>query len=368
MKLNLMSSEISQPHGLENNGQINEASQSFSVEKDGAEEKEWESYLDLFEDASLYQSWSYGRNFPGGRLMSHIVLRKNGEVRAVAQARILTIPLLQRGISYVFMGPLWKRKGFSPDKRILSEMLRVLNNEYVKRRKLLLRVVPVGFDAEEGIEEIFNCAHYRKNESYIPQRTLIVDLEPSVQEIRSRFHHKWRNRLNVAERNGLEVFQGTSENLFRMFKRLYEELLQMKEIPVHSDIENFIKIQGNLPQRHKMHVLICQSNGRAVAGLVGSLIGNTGICLLSAANSEGRELLGTYLLQWELLRWLKEQGAKSYDLGGIDPEKNPGGYRFKAGLSGRDVRFPGQFESCWSMSSRIIVNTGEYLRRRKKKL
>lgn len=365
MKLNSTSSAASSHHDFEKKGQIKGEAGSFTVEKDNVDAEKWESYLDLFEDASLYQSWSYGRNFPGGRMMSHIVLKKDGEVRAVVQARILTVPLLQRGIAYIFMGPLWKRRGFPADKKILSEMLRAVSSEYVKKRKLLLRIVPGELNEED--EDIFKIAHYRKNEAYIPQRTLIVDLEPSIQEIRSRFHHKWRNRLNVAERNGLEVLGGTSEDLFRMFKQLYEELLQMKEIPAAADIDNFIEIQRNLPQRHKMHVLICTSEGRAVAGLVGSLIGNKGICLLSAANMEGRELLGSYLLQWELLRWMKEQGAKAYDLGGIDPEKNPGGFRFKAGLGGRDVRFPGQYESCWSMSSRIIVNTGEYLRRRKKK-
>jgi hypothetical protein len=43
------------------------------------------------------------------------------------------------------------------------------------------------------------------------------------------------------------------------------------------------------------------------------------------------------MLQWTLIRWLKENGFKWYDLGGIDPERNPGVYHFKRGLSGSDV-------------------------------
>jgi hypothetical protein len=35
--------------------------------------------------------------------------------------------------------------------------------------------------------------------------------------------------------------------------------------------------------------------------------------------------------------WLKEHGARGYDLGGIDPEANPGGYHFKSGFGGVDM-------------------------------
>lgn len=339
----------------------------ITVDIDNVDENQWDSYLDLFEDASLYQTWPYGKYFPGGRNISHIVLKRNGEVIALAQARIITFPLLQRGIAYVFWGPVWKRKGYPPDKRILSDILKAINGEYAERRKLMLRIVPGLISEENEFEEVFKKSHYRKNESYKPQRTIIVDLERSLPEIRNRFHHKWRNRLNVAERNGLEVLQGNGDDLFLKFKALYKELLLMKDIPVEADIDNFIRIQKNSSERHKMHLLICTSQGRAVAGLVGSLLGSTGLCLLAAANPEGRELLGTYLLQWGMIKWLKENGAKMYDLCGIDAENNPGGYRFKSGLGGREIEFPGQYESCWSLSSRIIVNTGEYLRRRKRK-
>ncbi|MGE5350839.1 MAG: lipid II:glycine glycyltransferase FemX [Acidobacteriota bacterium] len=337
----------------------------ITLEVDQVDLNEWESNLEKFEDASLYQTRAYGRYFTGGKNLSHLVLKRNGEVVALSQARILTVPFLQRGMAYIFWGPVWKRKGVLPDKRILSDILRAINNEYVIKRKLMLRIVP-GLSDEE-YEEIFKNSHYEKNKAYKQQRTIIVNLEGSLPEIRSGFHHKWRNRLNVAERNDLKVLKGTSEDLFLMFRGLYNELLQMKDIPVHADIDNFIRIQEHLREKYKMQIMICTSQGgRGVAGLVASALGSTGICLLAAANKEGRELLGTYLLQWEMIKFMKENGASAYDLGGVDAEDNPGGYRFKSGMGGREVRFLGQYESCWSLSSRIIVNTGEYLRRRKK--
>jgi lipid II:glycine glycyltransferase (peptidoglycan interpeptide bridge formation enzyme) len=56
-----------------------------------------------------------------------------------------------------------------------------------------------------------------------------------------------------------------------------------------------------------------------------------------------------YLLQWEAIRWAKQQGATRYDFGGIaatDNENDPlaGIYRFKRGWGGKVVRFVGCYE------------------------
>ena len=74
-----------------------------------------------------------------------------------------------------------------------------------------------------------------------------------------------------------------------------------------------------------------------VAGLVASAMGDSAIYLLGATSDAGLNSKGAYLLQWTLIPWLKERGVKSYDLGGIDPEGNPGVYHFKRGLSGIDT-------------------------------
>jgi len=71
-----------------------------------------------------------------------------------------------------------------------------------------------------------------------------------------------------------------------------------------------------------------------------------------ASDDEHRNLMPTYLLQWEAMRWAKAQGAKTYDLWGVpDVEESVlekqftirsdglwGVYRFKRGFGGQVVR------------------------------
>ncbi|MGE5399301.1 MAG: lipid II:glycine glycyltransferase FemX [Ignavibacteriales bacterium] len=342
---------------------------NITVETDSVSIEEWAEYLDLFEDASLYQTMAYARHFPGGRNTSHIVIRKYGRVIALSQARIITLPLISRGIAYVFWGPVWQLKGKPADPGVLHDALQAIYEEYVVKRNLMLRIVS-GLTREMHSEYmgIFRSAGLGENEDYPRQRSIIIDLSPSIDMIRKRLTSKWRNRLNFAEKNDLEIIEGNSVELFLMFKDLYRQLLSIKELPVHLDMDNYISIQKELPERHKMHIVICRAEGVPVGGVVGTLMGSSAACLLAAANHTGRKLSAAFLLQWQLIKWLKANGCKSYDLGGIDSETNHGVYHFKAGLGGREVEYLGQFESCRSQSSRILVNTGEYLRKMKQKL
>ena len=124
---------------------------------------------------------------------------------------------------------------------------------------------------------------------------------------------------------------------YRTFCRMYEQMWKRKTFETTVDVEEFGRLQEDLPETHRMRILICEQDGVPVAGLVASAMGDSAIYLLGATSDDGLNAKGAYLLQWTLIQWLKENGIKWYDLGGIDPEGNPGVYTFKKGLSGTDV-------------------------------
>jgi len=119
-----------------------------------------------------------------------------------------------------------------------------------------------------------------------------------------------------------------------------------------------------LPPNQKMRILICERQGVPVAGVVASGMGDTGIYLFGATTEEGMKSQGAYLLQWRVIEWLKTQGISRYDLGGINPETNPGVYSFKAGLAGKDVRYLSPFVSCTSTASRLFFGAANFAGRR----
>ena len=78
-----------------------------------------------------------------------------------------------------------------------------------------------------------------------------------------------------------------------------------------------------------------------------------------ASNEEGRRAKASYLLQWRVIQAAREKGFQWYDLGGIDPEKDPGVHHFKQGLRGRDIRAPGPLECPAQGLRRAAVYWGE---------
>src|SRR5262245_37789115 len=107
-----------------------ELAPDYSVEIDSVDEAQWHHILEDFDDANIYQTWSYDEVRGGRDNISHVVLKKNGAAVAAAQARVLRLPLVGAGIAYVRWGPLWRSKSRKPDADVFRQAVRALRNEY----------------------------------------------------------------------------------------------------------------------------------------------------------------------------------------------------------------------------------------------
>jgi len=324
--------------------------EGYTAEFDSVDKNEWHNTIDQFSDANIYQTWSYDAIRCGEGNISHFVLRLANKIIAAAQARIVRIPILGLGAAYIRWGPLWQLQNQVNDPSVFRMAVRALRNEYVCRRGLILRILPILYDDNSDL-----CLNALLEEGYTnpendSQRTLILDIQPPGEDIRKNFQQKWRNCLNKAERNQLEIIEGTEDNLFEEFIGIYRELLQRKKFKEPNDINEFRTIQRELPTKFKMGIFLCRSNGLSSAGAIFTAVGETGVYLFGATNDQGMKNNGSYLLQWKAIQWMKNSGCRYYNLNGINPITNPGSYHFKAGVSGKsgkDVRYLGRFD-CYS--------------------
>jgi hypothetical protein len=337
----------------------------FTTSVDQTTEAEWNELLPQFADASLYQTWAYGAVSWGEKNLSHLLLKQDDQVVAMAQFRIVRVPLLARGIAYLRWGPLYRRRDAAPDPDLLPGLLKAIADEYARRRRLLVRILPNVFrDDPAALAFETACAEFgfQPGTAAAPYRTVRVDLTPAPELIRKRLDQKWRNQLNAADRNGLTIREGTGEDRFAEFTAIYRELLARKQFETTVDIDEFARMQRALPEPLKMRVLLCEKDGKLLAGLVGAAIGDTGVYLLGATSSEGMKAKGSYLLQWRMMQWLRESGCRWYDLGGINPERNPGVFHFKSGFGGAEFLQCQSRELSGSPWSSLCVNTAEKAR------
>jgi lipid II:glycine glycyltransferase (peptidoglycan interpeptide bridge formation enzyme) len=338
----------------------------WQVEVDRATPAAWSQMLELFADANIYQTFAYGAVHWGEKTLSHLVLKRDEEVLGLAQLRIVRPTPLKFGMAYLRWGPLCERRGSLLHPEVYAAMARALVEEYVKERSLLLRIIPsafVGTPRAAAMQSAFSSFTAEPLTAANTYRTFVLDLAPTLEELRATLDKKWRNQLSRSEKNNLELLTGNSLELYRAFSQIYNQMLKRKSFETTVDVEEFARIQNDLPESLRMRILLCKDQGRTVAGLVASAMGDSAIYLLGATSDDGLNSKGAYLLQWTLIKWLKENGVRWYDLGGIDPEGNPGVYHFKKGFSGADVCQLNPLVTCDSAVSAAIVNAGLALQR-----
>jgi hypothetical protein len=339
---------------------------AWQVEVDRATPAEWSQMLDLFDDANIYQTFAYGGVHWGEKNLSRLVLKRDGEVLGMAQLRIVRPTRFKFGMAYLRWGPLYERRGRPPDPEVAKCMARALEEEYVGKRKLFLRILPnafVGSPRAAVIQSAFCSFTPEPLAADNTYRTFVLDLAPALEELRKGLDMKWRNKLSGSEKKGLKVVAGSGTEEYRTFSVIYNQMRKRKKFETTMDVEEFGRIQQDLPESHRMRILICEDHGVPVAGLVASAMGDSAIYLLAATSDEGLKSKGSYLLQWTLIKWLKERGVRWYDLAGIDPERNPGVYHFKRGFSGIDITQINPLVACDSVVSSAIVRAGLAMRR-----
>jgi hypothetical protein len=284
----------------------------------------------------------------------------------MAQLRIVQPTRFNIGMAYLRWGPLYERRGMPIRPEIPTSMARALEDEYIGKRRLFLRIIPnafVGSPRAAAIQSAFVRFTQEPLANHKTYRTFVLDLAPGLEELRGKLEKKWRNQLSRSEGNNLKVVMASGSDEYRTFCSIYDQMRKRKAFESTVDVEEFGRIQKDLPETHRMRILICEDRGSPVAGLVASVMGTSATYILGATSDDGLSSKGAYLLQWTLIKWLKEHGFRWYDLGGIDPERNPGVYHFKRGLSGMDVSHLSPLVACNSAVSSTIVRTSLVMHR-----
>jgi hypothetical protein len=312
---------------------------AYKITFDAFDRRQWREILDGFSDGNLFQTWSYDAIRYGEAKLSHFVMKHGEQIMAGAQSRILRLPLVGSGAAYVRWGPLWQIKEEVEDPEIFRLSIRALRNEYVCNRGLILRILPSLWESgTTDFREILTQEGFRAAPEKDPPRTMVLDLRPPLEILRSDLSQRWRRCLTKAERNGLTIVQGVEDRLFKEFISIYGELIQRKRFQKPNDINEFRLIQKDLPPDHQMQVILCQEGGITTAGGIFSAIGDTGIYLFGATNAQGMHNNSSYLVHWTAVQWMKNKGCITYNLYGVNPAKNPGTFVFKEGLAGKKGR------------------------------
>lgn len=327
---------------------------------------EWNALLPGFADATLYQTWDYGAVRWGEAHLQHVVVKKDTVPVALCQVTIKKMPIVNFGIAFVSWGPLWRVRDETRDLDHFTAVVRALKREYGDRRGLLVRIDPCDCAAQSAdILGLLESEGFKRT-SRKCYTSIMMDLSHDLDPIRKEMDPKWRNKLNKAEKNGLTIEERTDPGAFELFLSLSSEMIGRKKFVPGVDYNEFKRVFERLPPELNMRVLLCKKDDEPVSIAIYTKIGERAIYILGATGNNGLALNGSNLIHWEIIKRLKAVGCTFYDLGGVNPETNPGVFSYKKGLSGKNgVEFShiGEHEYCSSAATRFSMGMLEKIRR-----
>ncbi|PWB72412.1 MAG: hypothetical protein C3F07_12005 [Anaerolineales bacterium] len=208
------------------------------------------------------------------------------------------------------------------------------------------------------------------------RNTVLIDLNPSEEELLARMKQKTRYNIRLAEKKGVSLRVGRQEDLAMLYK-MYAETSVRDGFVIRD--EGYYKTVWSLfmnSSEPTCEPLIAEVDGEPVAAIFVFYFAGRAYYVYGMSRSVHREKMPTYLLQWEAMKRAKAKGCAVYDLWGApevfdESDSMWGVYRFKEGLGGQVVRTLGAYDFApsplwYKMYSEIIPRALDVMRARGK--
>jgi len=182
-----------------------------------------------------------------------------------------------------------------------------------------------------------------------PQRTIVMDLGASVDELRHGLAQSNRNLINTAEARGVSLKQASSPAAAGPFLDLVGETVRHQGIHLY-DERYFKTLLETLMPSGMAQLHYAMYRGKYVASAVILDFADTQYYLFAASDFElNREAKAAVPLLWSLVMAAKEDGRRWFDFYGIAPTNDPsdkkaGITRFKKSFSDNVLTRVGTWE------------------------
>ena len=181
--------------------------------------------------------------------------------------------------------------------------------------------------------------------------TILVDLRPGEDAILASFKPKTRYNIRLAERRGVRVVDAAVDQAHAdVLYRLLVQTNARNRIAVRPR-QYFVDCWTALGAVDQGRFFFAIHDGEVLAGAFVTHLSRRGWYKDGGSTRRDSQVMAPYLLQWEVIRWLRRRGVEEYDLVGaprpaeLSPDHPFAGlHRFKSGFNQTVTEFVGVWD------------------------
>lgn len=250
------------------------------------------------------------------------------------------------------------------DKALLSFLMKELKKVAKEHGAISLKIDPdIEIEDKEVRDNLIWLGFRQKKETLNfegvqPKFVFRLDISGDLDEVFKNFHSKTRYNIRLAGRRGVEVVKGSRDDLGDFHEIMVET--GIRDNFITRPLDYFQNMYDVLNPSGYLELFMAYYEGQPLAGTICLKFGGKSWYLYGASRNRHRNLMPNYLLQWEMIKWAKENGCTLYDFRGVSGdlrESNPlyGLYRFKKGFGGKFTEFIGEFDYPFNKFQYILL-------------
>ena len=311
---------------------------------DNFNKEEYQKFLEKHEKGHYAQSieWASVKNEWKNEI---IVLRDdNGEIKASLSLLIRKLPYINSTLMYAPRGPVCDIN----DEKSFNELIKRADEVAKENKSFMLKMDPDILSTNEGFKTMAKKSGFKidgkikdVNSLLQPRFVFRLDLKGKTEdEIFASFHSKTRYNIRLATKKGVTIREGTRDDL-QQFQEILETTGERDGFYIRKK-EYFEKIYDSFDKDH-IKLVFADYEGKPIACVLNIFYGNKEWYLYGGSLNEHRNVMPTYLLQWEMIKQAINRNMDCYDFRGIGATDwdhyNEGLYRFKKGFNAEFMEF-----------------------------
>lgn len=291
------------------------------------------------------QSWEWGDfRKKTGLAVERIGFFQAGKLEKALQVTFHPIPYIGKTAGYF-------PKGDMPD----AEQLAALSQIAKKNNALFIKMEPNIAQKVGNTSAHISIDSFLKDNGAVPGRPLFtkytfqLDLTPPEDELYAKLKSKTRYNVNLAFKKGVRIVEDSSAEGMNMYLDVLKETTNRQGFYAHSP-SYFQQMWDSLGSSGMIKIFHAVFENTILTSWVMFVFNDVLYYPYGASRNENRNLMASNLMMWEMIKYGKAIGCRSFDMwGSLGPEPNEkdpwfGFHKFKEGYGGDLVEFLGTYD------------------------